>query len=290
MAKCDQRLKIEERLGDKRTMANVLSRRRNQLERVGDRWRPPLFRPLKTRTDRCVAAVRRFLDLQAGSIWTDLSQLLPERRGVVLDAGCGAQPYRSLMNPEASYQGIDHADAGRHFGYSVSDTTYYEGDRWPVSDASVDVVLSTEALEHVSDPPVYLSQAFRCLKPGGTLILTVPFSARWHFIPHDYWRFTPSGLQRLLSATGFTDIAVFARGNAVTVACYKIMALSLRLLMPQAESFWKSIHLRVLGALTLPILIVLALIANVSLFFDGGDDCLGYTVIASRSAALLPSS
>ena len=32
MAKCDQRLKIEERLGDKRTMANVLSRRRNQLE------------------------------------------------------------------------------------------------------------------------------------------------------------------------------------------------------------------------------------------------------------------
>ena len=169
------------------------------------------------------------------------------------------------MNPEATYQGIDHADAERHFGYSMPDTTYYEGDRWPVSDASVDVVLSTETLEHVPDPPVYLTQAFRCLKPGGILILTVPFAARWHFIPNDYWRFTPSGLQRLLSATGFTGIAVFARGNVVTVACYKVMALLLRLVMPQTETLWKSIVLRALGILVLPFLILLAVIANVSL-------------------------
>jgi SAM-dependent methyltransferase len=282
MVKCVPRLKIEEGLGDKRTMANPLSRRRNQLERTTESWRPPLFRPVKTRGDRWFAAARRFFDLQAGSIWNDLSLLLPERRGFVLDAGCGAQPYRSLVNPEATYQGIDHADAERHFGYSMPDTTYYQGDRWPVSDASVDVVLSTETLEHVPEPPVYLSQALRCLKPGGMLILTVPFAARWHFIPNDYWRFTPSGLQRLLSATGFRDIAVFARGNVVTVACYKVTALLLPLVMPQAESLWKNILRLALGILTLPFMIMLALIANLSLFFEGGDDCLGYTVTASR--------
>lgn len=282
MVKCVPHLKIEEKLGDKRAMANVLPRRRNQLERAAESWRPPLFRPVKTRADRWFAAARRLLDLQAGSIWKDLSQILPERGGFVLDAGCGAQPYRSLVNPKATYQGIDDADAGPHFGYSLPDTTYYEGDCWPVSDASVDVVLSTETLEHVPDPPVYLSQAFRCLRPGGILILTVPFAARWHFIPNDYWRFTPSGLQRLLSATGFTGIAVFARGNVVTVACYKVMALLLRLVMPQAESLWKSLALRALGFLTLPLLVLLAVIANLSLFFDGGDDCLGYTVTALR--------
>jgi SAM-dependent methyltransferase len=263
-------------------MANMLSRRRNQLEHTAERWKPPLFRPVRTRADRYLAAARRFLDLQAGSIWSDLSQLLPERRGLVLDAGCGAQPYRSLVNPEATYQGIDHADAKRYFGYSLPDTTYYEGDRWPVSDGSVDVVLSTETLEHISDPPVYLRQAFRCLKPGGVLILTVPFSARWHFIPHDYWRFTPTGLQRLLSTTGFTGTLVFARGNAVTVACYKVMALLLRLVMSQSQDLWKNIILRFLGIVMLPILMLLALIANGSLMFDGGDDCLGYTVVARR--------
>jgi len=52
--------------------------------------------------------------------------------------------------------------------------------------------------------------------------------------------------------------------------------------MPQTETLWISIVLRALGILTLPFLILLALIANLSLFFDGGDDCLGYTVIALR--------
>ena len=111
MAKFVLLLKIEGKLGDERTMANVLPRRRNQLDRTTESWRPPLFTPVRTRYDRWFAAARRFVDLQAGSVWNDLSQLLPERRGFVLDAGCGAQPYRSLVNPEATYQGIDQADA-----------------------------------------------------------------------------------------------------------------------------------------------------------------------------------
>jgi SAM-dependent methyltransferase len=263
-------------------MADVLPRRSNQLDRAAESWRPPLFRPEKTLTDRWLAAARRCVDLQAGSIWRDLSLLLPQRRGLVVDVGCGAQPYRSLLNPGATYQGIDQADAQRHFGYSMPDTIYYDGDRWPLADASADVVLSTETLEHVPDPPVYLAQAFRCMKPSGRLILTVPFAARWHFIPHDYWRFTPSGLRRLLSAAGFTEIAIFARENAVTVACYKVMALLLRLLMPQTKSPWSRIVLRSVGVVMLPLLLVLALIADLSLFFDGGDDCLGYTVAALR--------
>jgi SAM-dependent methyltransferase len=266
-------------------MADSLPHRRNQLDRAAESWRPPVFRPVKTRADRYFAAARRFLDLQAGSIWRDLALLLPESRGFVLDVGCGAQPYRCLVPPDATYQGIDHADAQRHFGYSMPDTTYYEGDRWPCADASVDVVLSTETLEHIPEPKVYLAEAFRCLKPGGQLILTVPFAARWHFIPHDYWRFTPSGLRQLLSAAGFTAIAIFARGNVVTVACYKVMALLLRLVMPQTENVWKSVVLRAFGLLLLPFLILLALIANLSLRFDGGDDCIGYTATARRRNA-----
>ena len=236
--------------------------------------------------DRLAAAARRFLDLQAGSVWDDLVALLPTSRGVVLDVGCGAQPYRHLVPPEATYQAIDYAGADQHFGYSMPDTTYYQGDRWPVADASVDVVLCTEALEHVPEPAVFLAEAARSLKPGGRLLLTVPFAARWHYIPHDYWRFTPSGLQRLLSAAGFERVAVFARGNVLTVACYKVMALLLPLLMPQGKSLAKRVPLLACGALALPFVVALGTIGTLSLKFGkGGDDCLGYTAVAYNRGA-----
>jgi hypothetical protein len=67
--------------------------------------------------------------------------------------------------------------------------------------------------------PVFLLK--ERLVPGGTLVLTVPFTARWHFIPYDYWRFTPSSFHHLLTTTGFRSGRVYAHGNALTVPCYK---------------------------------------------------------------------
>ena len=262
---------------------NRIIERNNTICRPGEAWRPPVFTPVASARGRLLARARRFLDLQAGSLWRDLAEVLPRCRGAVLDVGCGAQPYRSLLPPEATYRGIDDAGAGRHFGYSMPDTIYYDGERWPIASGSVDLVLCTETLEHVAEPGVFLAEAFRCVKPGGRLLLTVPFAARWHFIPHDYWRFTPSGLERLLTAAGFTGIAVFARGNAVTVACYKTMALVLPLLLPQQKTRAIRLLRRMCGLALAPILVVLALIAHASMRLQGGDDCLGYTVLAERA-------
>jgi SAM-dependent methyltransferase len=255
------------------------------IERQGETWRPPLFTPSNSVKGRLIASTRRFLDLQAGSIWRDLAELLPRYRGVVLDVGCGAQPYRTLLHPEATYRGIDYANAETHFGYSMPDTVYYQGDDWPIPSGSVDVVLCTETLEHVVQPQVFLAEAFRCLKPGGRLLLTVPFAARWHFIPHDYWRFTPSGLKTLLNGAGFSRIAVYARGNALTVCCYKIMALVLPLLFPQDKNVPKRLLSRMGGLLLSPVLVIFAVIANASMRGKGGDDCLGYTVLANRESS-----
>jgi SAM-dependent methyltransferase len=252
------------------------------VERRSEDWRPPSFQRVTTPIASLAAAARRFLDLQAGSIWNDLVELLPSIQGTVLDVGCGAQPYRHLLSPQATYKAIDYSGAESHFGYSMPDTVYFQGDHWPVPDGSVDVVLCTETLEHVPEPTVFLAEAFRVLKHGGRLLLTVPFAARWHYIPHDYWRFTPSGLQRLLSAAGFERVATFARGNTLTVACYKVMALMLPLLIPQQKGLLKRSLLQVCGILTLPILVVLGGIGTLSLKGKGGDDCLGYTAVAYK--------
>jgi SAM-dependent methyltransferase len=256
--------------------------RANMVEAKSEAWRPQLFSAKTTRWSELSASLRRFFDIQAGSAWRDLSAVLPSIQGTLLDVGCGAQPFRSLVNPQAKYLGIDTDEAKAHFGYEMPNTTYFSGDVWPVPDASVNVVLSTETLEHVLDTRRFLGEAARCLAPGGTLLLTVPFAARWHFIPYDYWRFTPSSLDHLLAKVGFKNTRVYARGDAVTVACYKVMAVILRFLLPQNRSWLTSLLLRLIGLVFLPLFVVLALIANLSLLGPGGDDCLGYTIFAVR--------
>jgi SAM-dependent methyltransferase len=257
--------------------------RSNMVEATSETWRPQLFVETTTRLSVFLAAVRRFFDIQAGSGWRDLSALLPSLRGTVLDVGCGAQPFRSLINSQATYLGIDTDAAKAHFGYEMPNTTYFSGEVWPVADSSVNVVLCTETLEHVLETRRFLGEAARCLAPGGTLLLTVPFAARWHFIPYDYWRFTPSSLNHVLTATGFHGVRVYARGNAYTVACYKVMTVLLLLLMPQNVSKVSGLLRRLVGLVFLPLFLLLALIANLSLHGRGGDDCLGYTVLADRT-------
>lgn len=257
--------------------------RRNLLTIEPERWKPPVISPTQTPGQRALHALRRFFDLQAGSGWKDLSPVLRSVDGTLLDVGCGSQPYRCLVSPNAVYRAIDTADAEAHFGYKMPDTTYYDGDIWPVVDSSVDFVLCTETLEHIPKPATFLAEASRVLRPGGKLILTVPFSARWHFIPYDYWRYTPSGLKILFEDAGFEKVEVYARGNEWTVAAYKTMALLLPLLFaPIRPNITRFLEL-VIGVVFIPAITVLAIIGNLSLALTkGGDDCLGYTAFAVR--------
>ena len=251
--------------------------RENFALRSSERWQPPALRPPRTRWDRFLAAGRRLFDLQAASAWRDLKIELATAHGDVLDVGAGAQPYRPLLPADSRYRAIDIAIAGEAFGYNLPDIEYFEGDRWPVEDSSVDVVLATETLEHVPEPAVFLAESRRVLRPGGRIVLTVPFAARWHYIPHDYWRYTPSSLRNLLKAAGFAEVVVHARGNEVTVACYKLIALALPALFPPEGGVSGA---RIAAILSLPLLVATAWVAHASLRGDGGADCLGWTSTA----------
>jgi SAM-dependent methyltransferase len=257
-----------------------VANRRNLVAFSGESFKPPTFKPNSSTLNRLENRLRRFLDLQAGSIWRDVRQELAGVQGSLLDIGCGAQVYRALLPPHVAYTGIDTEDAAERFGYATPGTRYFSGDDWGVPEAGFDMALCTEVLEHVPDPAAFLHRACRCLRPGGRLVMTVPFSARWHFTPYDYWRFTPASLHTLLTGAGFANVRVQARGNPLTVACYKTMALPLMLLLGPAATPLKAAA----GVLLLPVVGLLACIANLSFLGDWGDDCLGYTVTAERHA------
>jgi len=262
-------------------MSKLLLNRQNLLHHQAERWRPPLHSSGKGTLNQLVGHIRRFLDIQFGSIWRDLSIILPQARGVVLDVGCGAQPFRPLLAPSVNYVGVDTEDAYKCFGYRASDTLYYRGEHFPIKSGSCDLVLCTETLEHIRDPLPFIREMGRCLKPQGVLVLTVPFAARWHFIPFDYWRYTPSSLGYLLKEAGYKDTRIYARGDEFTVACYKVMGCILPLLLSKPSHLPAMFVRRLAGLVLSPIVLLCAVGANLSLAMGSeGEDCLGYTIIA----------
>lgn len=131
----------------------------------------------------------------------------------VVDVGAGDAPYRELF-AHADYVTIDW-EHSMH-GDSASSDISASADQLPLDDASVDAVLLTEVLEHLSAPDVALSEIARVLRPAGRLYLTVPFVWILHEMPFDYFRYTPSALLMLLERSGFDEISITPRGDYFT--------------------------------------------------------------------------
>lgn len=115
----------------------------------------------------------------------------------LLDYGCGEVPYRSFFPEDCEFVPAD-LPRNPHAALKLNpDSTV------PVPDASFDVVLSTQVLEHVADPELYLSECFRVLRPGGQLLLSTHGVFVYHPDPDDYWRWTAAGLRLALTNAGF---------------------------------------------------------------------------------------
>lgn len=120
---------------------------------------------------------------------------IPARR--ILDYGCGGSPYRMLF-PNAAYHRADLA------GTPALDFTFGDDSKLAAPDASYDLVLSTQVLEHVRDVDTYLAEARRVLAPGGRLVVTTHGTFPEHACPHDYQRWTADGLAGAITRAGFT--------------------------------------------------------------------------------------
>jgi SAM-dependent methyltransferase len=109
----------------------------------------------------------------------------------ILDVGAGVMPYYPLFADLASeYVGNDvEARPGLT---SVSPIEALD-----LPDASFDVVLCTQVLEHVRRPQQALGEIARVLKPGGHVLLTTHGVYPHHPDPGDYWRWTQQGFEAM---------------------------------------------------------------------------------------------
>jgi SAM-dependent methyltransferase len=137
-------------------------------------------------------------------LWREVGELAGALTGDVLDVGCGRKPYRELV-PAVRYVGLD-IDTPTTRSLGAADL-FYDGGKFPFADATFDGVFCSQVFEHVFTPKDFLGEIHRILRPGGQLLLTVPFVWDEHEQPRDFARYSSFGLKALLERAGFEVVA-----------------------------------------------------------------------------------
>jgi ubiquinone/menaquinone biosynthesis C-methylase UbiE len=128
----------------------------------------------------------RFIPGTRGEIWIEhwhryhfAAAFVAGRR--VLDVACGEGYGSALLARKAvhvtgvdvSKAAVDHAAATYA---AISNLRFVEGScaRLPMEDASVDVAVSFETLEHITGQAEFMAELARVLKPAGLLLMSCP--------------------------------------------------------------------------------------------------------------------
>jgi SAM-dependent methyltransferase len=158
---------------------------------------------------RCSLPTSHRVFLSTLMLENSLRQCAPFVRGMTLDVGCGQRPYEESFFSGASYYiGIDYISERSRPDVIASALQI------PFLDRTFDTVVSTEVLEHVSNPLGALGEMRRVLKPGGTLVLSTPLYWPRHEEPHDFYRYPYDGLLYLVKESGLELNRLFSRGRS----------------------------------------------------------------------------
>lgn len=134
---------------------------------------------------------------------------IPGNRLWILDVGSRARPYQTML--EGRFQrfvALDVPPASPELDIIAS------AEDMPIRSGCVDVCLCTQVLEHVERPAVVIAELARVLKPGGTLLLSTHGVFHHHPFPHDYWRWTQEGLEKIV-LEGFRAVEVRPNGGTI---------------------------------------------------------------------------
>jgi len=99
---------------------------------------------------------------------------------IVLDIGAGAKKYPNVVSLDLyNYPGIELCA---------------RADKVPLADNSVDMIISTSAIEHMMNIDRAFQEMQRILKPDGTIFITAPFIYPYHPEPFDLRRWSVRGI------------------------------------------------------------------------------------------------
>lgn len=142
--------------------------------------------------------------------WLSLEIGKLPKRLKILDVGCGQSQFKELyVNQDVC--GIDFIP------YEGADIVADLNRSLPLLSEVCDVAILSNVLEHIYDPQLLLREIHRILRPGGLLLIVVPFIIKLHQKPYDFYRYTNFALERMTQEGGYTSTRVEALGNIFDV-------------------------------------------------------------------------
>lgn len=117
-------------------------------------------------------------------------------RAIILDVGAGRGDFADLFHGR-NYLSLDI------YPYPEVDLVCDLTQMNPFKPACMDVVVLMNVMEHVYDTRGLLKSLGELLKPGGLLIIAIPFLIKIHQAPFDYVRYTHFAIENLAAESGF---------------------------------------------------------------------------------------
>jgi 2-polyprenyl-3-methyl-5-hydroxy-6-metoxy-1,4-benzoquinol methylase len=184
---------------------------------------------------RRVAAAERTGGVSSGSVYDAAwRQVAPRAKGDVLDFGAGTGSLASRLAGEPAVTSVTAVDLAAHASDPPVDAAVARKIRWltadlnaslPLADASFDLIVAVEIIEHLENPRATAREWRRLLRAGGTLVMSTPnvesirsvlsLFARGHHAaftgksyPAHITPLTGTDVRHVLAEAGFTDVQV----------------------------------------------------------------------------------
>ncbi len=148
------------------------------------------------------------------------------KRGDALDFGAGVGNLLRSLHALGEFASVTGADLMPRPPALAADVRWVQCDlnaQTPLADESVDLIVSSEVIEHLENPRAVAREWFRLLRPGGALVLSTPNTESWrslaalvlrgHFVafgetsyPAHITALVRKDIERLLHEAGFDAV------------------------------------------------------------------------------------
>jgi len=127
----------------------------------------------------------------------ELKPVCRHLQGRVLNAGCGERDITAFLIQNGATW-VDNCDRKTRIPNAIS----CDLSELPQPSNTYDSILCNAVLGHVQNPDVVMHELYRVLKPGGVLVISIPFLQPYHPSP-DYRRYSREGMVELSLAHDF---------------------------------------------------------------------------------------